>query len=126
MIKKEIKYNHIKNLLCTIYGYNINDSIDELHLLAQFPQDLYWENQKNKRNHIVKYHYENTPWYKNYIGDMSKWDWSEIPIVTKEALQDFSLKYYSNEKNEKKTYQAKFLVGKARLQRAIFKKKLEI
>ena len=77
------------NIIWNILGYNVNHSIKELNNLKLLSKDLFWEHQRKKRDDILHHHYQNTSWYKNFIGSINEIEWSDIPIITKGDLQNF-------------------------------------
>ena len=78
------------NIIWRIIGYDINQSVKELKKIKLLPKDLFWKQQRIKRDGILQHHYQNTQWYKNFTGDINNLDWTDIPIITKSNLQDFT------------------------------------
>ena len=73
-----------------LFGYNINNSKTELKNLEKLPEKIYWDTQIKKRNFIFQHHFKNTQWYKNFAGNDINIEWGNIPIITKNDLQDFT------------------------------------
>jgi len=80
-------------------GYNIKRSLENLNSLEMLPEKIFWEQQRNQRDKILSFHYNNTPWYKHFSGGIKTKGWDSIPIITKSDLQSFSSEF-----NNKKIY----------------------
>ncbi|PPR19543.1 MAG: hypothetical protein CFH43_00128, partial [Proteobacteria bacterium] len=85
------------NFILRLLGYNINQSIKDLNTLKLLSEDVFWEQQIQKRDKILQHHLRNTLWYGKFVGNVNNLDWSEIPIITKNDLQNFTLE--NNAKN---------------------------
>jgi len=84
------------NLFWRILGYDIEKSKIELKQINSLSEEKFWELQLRKRDSILMHHLENSPWYKNYTKDINHSNWSEIPVIKKTDLQNYSSKEKPN------------------------------
>ena len=85
------------NFILRLLGYNINQSIKDLNTLKLLSEDVFWGQQIQKTDKILQHHLRNTHWYGKFVGNVNNLDWSEVPIITKNDLQNFTLE--NNAKN---------------------------
>ena len=84
------------NLFWRLLGYDINKFKNELMQNIGLSEEKYWELQLWKRDSIFRHHVENSPWYKKFAEGNMFSNWSEIPITTKDDLQNYASKEKPN------------------------------
>ena len=62
------------NLFWRILGYDIEKYKIELKQINSLSEEKFWELQLRKRDSILMHHLENSPWYKNFKGYITKID----------------------------------------------------
>ncbi|MEM0517551.1 MULTISPECIES: phenylacetate--CoA ligase family protein [Aequorivita] len=67
-------------------GFPIAEAKRKLKNIQQIPENEFENYVLRAREEIVKYHLQNTPFYKNFIGKNNV-AWKEIPVLTKSHLQ---------------------------------------
>ncbi len=77
--------NLFENIL-KFNGFPIAEAKRKLKSIQQIPENEYADYVFIARNEIVKYHFKNTPFYKNFIGTDTL-SWEDLPIMTKSHLQ---------------------------------------
>ena len=85
-------------------GYNIEKAqaiIKKTQNLSKFQFDG-WQDQKKWS--IVKYHFNENPFYKNKIGKNIPTKWEDLPIITKSEFQVDLKKLLSNKYNFKNVF----------------------
>jgi len=74
------------NLSLHLNGYAIAAAQKQLQELGQLVEHNYIAYAETKKTEIVKHHLQNTPFYKNLVGDCSQ-TWEDLPVITKQDLQ---------------------------------------
>ena len=74
------------NLSLQLNSYAIATAQKQLQELKQQVEHNYTSYAETKKTEIVKHHLQNTPFYKNLVGDRSQ-TWEDLPVITKQDLQ---------------------------------------
>ena len=74
------------NLSLQLNGYAIATAQKQLQELRQQVEHNYTAYTETKKTEILKHHLQNTPFYKNLVGDQSQ-TWEDLPVLTKQDLQ---------------------------------------
>jgi phenylacetate-CoA ligase len=68
-------------------GYPIRKAKAELQKIASFTASEKVDFIENKKREIVAFHLNNNPFYQNLVGKKSFTNWSDLPILNKQNLQ---------------------------------------
>ena len=90
-----------------IRGYDIAFAKARLSKIQSIPDVDYAEYIAQKKAAIVAYHQKNTPFYNDFLQNVSLSDWNNIPILTKADLQQPLEKRISKEYRKKSYYTGK-------------------
>ena len=74
-------------LTLRLNGYPISEAKNSLRKIQNINETEYEAYVKHQRQEIVKYHLENNPFYKSFIGNSQTNNWNDIPIMQKKDLQ---------------------------------------
>ncbi len=74
-------------LTLRLNGYPISEAKKHLLKIQNINDSEYEAYVHRQRQEIVKYHLENNPFYKSFIGNTSTDSWKDIPIMQKKDLQ---------------------------------------
>lgn len=67
--------------------FPINRAKNVLQEIHQIPEADYETYVERKKNEIVTYHLNNTPFYREFFGNRGFGDWERVPIMQKSDLQ---------------------------------------
>ena len=67
--------------------FPINRAKNALNEIHQIPDEEFETYVERKKNEIVTYHLNNTPFYRNFFGNRGFGDWDNVPIMKKADLQ---------------------------------------
>lgn len=86
-------------------GFPMKKAKEEYDKILSIPESKYEDYIKQKRNEIVKFHFENNDFYKNLVGETLPNDWLDLPVLTKSDYQQpLKNKLSEGYKNLKKLY----------------------
>ncbi|ARN78377.1 AMP-binding protein [Nonlabens spongiae] len=68
-------------------GFPIDQATERLQEIQSIPDSAYAEYLENRKNDILKFHFENNAYYKNILGGQLPKIWNDVPILTKKDLQ---------------------------------------
>lgn len=68
-------------------GFPIEKAKKDFLAIAQLSAQAKKEFVAKQKEEIVRFHYQNTPFYKNLVGSTLPQNWEDVPIVTKFNLQ---------------------------------------
>jgi len=74
-------------LTLRLNGYPISEAKKRLRKIQNINETEYGAYVQHQRQEIVKYHLENNPFYKSFIGITTTDNWKDIPIMQKKDLQ---------------------------------------
>lgn len=74
------------NLSLQLNGYAIATAQKKLQELKQQVEHNYAAYTETKKTEILKHHLQNTPFYRNLVGDQCQ-TWEDLPVLTKQDLQ---------------------------------------
>ncbi|MFD0977215.1 phenylacetate--CoA ligase family protein [Salinimicrobium gaetbulicola] len=67
--------------------FPINRAKNALYEILQIPESEFEDYVERKKNEIVTYHLNNTPFYREFFGNRGFGDWENVPIMQKADLQ---------------------------------------
>jgi len=70
-----------------VRGYDIAFAKAHLSQIQSIPEAAYDQHIFEQKERIVAYHKKNTPFYRKLLGDIPISNWNDIPILTKNDLQ---------------------------------------
>ena len=73
-------------LTLRLNGYPISEAKKRLRKIQNINETEYGAYVQHQRQEIVKYHLENNPFYKSFIGITTTDNWKDIPIMQKKDL----------------------------------------
>ncbi|MDQ6761117.1 MAG: phenylacetate--CoA ligase family protein, partial [Bacteroidota bacterium] len=68
-------------------GFRISKAKEELDNLRSLHVEDFLKWREKKRWDIVKFHYENNPFYKNIFQEKLPERWTDLPVITKAMIQ---------------------------------------
>ncbi len=74
-------------LTLKLQGYNIKEAEKYLEGILKMPAQELYDWQDKKRWEIFNYHVKNNELYNHFVGDRKIENWEDIPILTKQDLQ---------------------------------------
>ena len=75
------------DLSLQLNGFPLKQAQKEYQKILDIPENEYQEFIEQKKQEIVKYHFENNKFYKGLIGDTLPEKWEDLPVLTKKDLQ---------------------------------------
>lgn len=90
--------------LFKVRGYNLDDAAKELQRIHGFKPEEVKIHQEQKSWEIFRFHIDNNPHYKQWVGSKKIETWTDIPILTKSDLQVPLNKRFSHGYHEKNTF----------------------
>jgi phenylacetate-CoA ligase len=87
-----------------LIGYDINRAYKELEKVRRLSSDELHQWQENRKWEIAKYHFNNTPYYKQKVGKFLPDNWEDLPIMKKSDYQNNIVKLLSKGYTKRNTY----------------------
>src|SRR5690554_3302038 len=75
------------DLSLKLNGFPLKKAQEEYAKILAVPEAEYQNFINRKKDEIVKFHFENNPFYKNLVGDTLPERWEDLPVLTKKDLQ---------------------------------------
>ncbi len=75
------------DLSLQLNGFPLKQAQKEYQKILDIPENEYQEFIEQKKQEIVKYHFENNKFYKGLIGDTLPAKWEDLPVLNKKDLQ---------------------------------------
>lgn len=75
------------DLSLQLNGFPLKQAQKEYQKILDIPENEYQEFVEQKKQEIVKYHFENNPFYRDLVGDKLPEKWEDLPVLTKKDLQ---------------------------------------
>ena len=73
--------------LLNFKNYPLAQAQKEMVKIQSFSKEEYFSWQESKKWELVRFHYQNNPFYRKFIGDTLPERWEDIPILRKKDLQ---------------------------------------
>lgn len=78
---------NIFDLAQRLNGFPMKKATEEYNKILTIPESQFEEYIKQKKNEIVKFHFQNNEFYRKLVGNSLPDDWESLPIMTKSDYQ---------------------------------------
>lgn len=85
-------------------GFPFEKAVAELNKIKSLKDEEFRKWQENKKREIVKYHYQNTDFYRSKLKKGIPEKWEDLPVLKKSDFQNSSEKTISNEISRENLY----------------------
>lgn len=75
------------DLSLKLNGFPLKQAQKEYQKILNIPENEYREFVEQKKQEIVKYHFQNNQFYRNLVGNKLPEKWEDLPVLTKKDLQ---------------------------------------
>lgn len=75
------------DLSLQLNGFPLKQAQKEYQKILDVPENEYREFVEQKKQEIVKYHFQNNQFYRNLVGNKLPEKWEDLPVLTKKDLQ---------------------------------------